>query len=249
MKPTKKTNGLWSSFKNEQKLFENWRQYTKGDTLNEGMFDWFGGGKEEEPAPAPEAQEEPEAAAEAHWQPFEEEIKSLYTPIVMQLPSRNEIDWWCRTDRCKQHITKFWEMAHAAGATSQDLRDRKEPYIKAYVEGGPEAVQALFERWRQEGYDNFGLSGWVHRARNDGSLIVDKDWANELELQLEFVKSEIERSKNPSAPEPESREEEEYEWRGGDLRRKRGYHPGGNVPVSENKQRKTRKVRLLKRRK
>jgi len=151
------------------------------------------------------------------------------------MPPYDETQRYCQSSLCKKQLDKFWRMASAAAATSQDRFDRKEQYIKAYVEGGPKAVQDLFARWKDEGYDKFGLSGWVHRTNPHGNLIVDKNWVSELELQLDLFMSEIERSKNPRAPEPERREEDEYDWPGGDMRRKRGYHPGGNVPVSENK--------------
>jgi len=248
MKPTKKTKKLWSSFKNEQKLFENWRQYTKGDALNEGILDWFGGGKEEEPTTG-ETDEEFEAA-NTQSQADQEQREAGEIERVKE-------DILKTADSFGDYLPDVYDFVTQRGQCEEDTEDCKsfgDDYPTALWEflilnSGPLGrgdVRKMVVKFYEQAINS-----------NRMSLQALKDLQAHLNKNLEKVLAQRDSTSMAGAAGRErvrKSQSQPGEWQergntGTYYQRGKGYHPGGTVAVRENKQRKTIKARLLKRRK
>ena len=86
----------------------------------EGFMDWFKG-KKEEPTTEPEAQENPEAAAEALWQALEDEFREVYRGVTDGVPHLDD----CRSMECEKLIKKFWLMWEEVKPSPETTRSNR----------------------------------------------------------------------------------------------------------------------------
>jgi len=202
----------------------------------EGFMDWFKGKKKEEPTSEPEPSADTEQEAYTIWEALVEEFNEVYRGATDGIPHTDD----CRTMDCEKHLKNFWAMWDKVNPARQ--YGRLDEFVKAYVDGGIEAAQDLVhDKWR------FSDKGFVHILRKNGTWAVNEEYVKDLDLAKRFAKGALDDQNNPRQPEPESSDDDEYEWRGGDYRRRhRERTPGGGYGLTrENSVTKKDLMRII----